>query len=120
MRRGFSLLEAVASLFLLSIVIVLAVNLLPSTRMTLRKGENLYQARVLAQSALARAQAVRFQDLASADLGDANRNGTVFRLERKVQPEGDRLRRVTVTVTWNEKTGPKELVSETLVADVPR
>lgn len=127
MRRGYSLLEAVAALFLLSLITILVLDLLPSTRLTIRHGENRYQAQQLAQSALARAEAGNFDDLVvgeSRALDDQTRGQVTFELERKVQTvaghDPARLRRVAVTVRWQERTGAKSITREVYVARVPR
>ncbi|MGE0494866.1 MAG: hypothetical protein AB7S38_36990 [Vulcanimicrobiota bacterium] len=127
MRRGYSLLEAVAALFLLSLITILVLDLLPSTRLTIRQGEDRYQAQLLAQSALAQAEAERFEELVvgeSRELDDQTRGTIVFHLERKVQTvaghDPDRLRRVAVTVRWQERTGAKSITREVYVARVPR
>lgn len=114
------------ALFLLSLITVLLANLLPSSRLTIRKGENRYQAQMLAESALDRARALRFQDLAPGvvALDPQERGGTTFELSREVAAvtghPTDRLLSVKVRVTWKEKTGDLELVREVYLANVPR
>lgn len=125
--RGASLLEAVAALFLLSLVLIFLLNLLPSARLTDLRAENRLQAGTLAQSALARAQAGSFDALVvgqKTDLGDVTCGTTVFDQQEQVAAVSgsgaDRLRDVTVTVRWREKTGPQKLVREVYVTNVPR
>ena len=124
--RGFSLLEAVLALFLLSLITILLANLLPSSRLTIKKGENRYQAQLLAESVLDRTRAERFDQLAlgNTTLDPEERGGTTYQLTREVGTvdghPADRLLSIKVRVTWREKTGDLELVRETYLANVPR
>lgn len=126
-HKGFSLAETVLSLFLLSLVVILLVNLYPTSMLTVRQGENRFQANQIAASELARLQSGSFDDLVVGSvtpLDPVVHNSMEF--ERRVEvfevppnPE-DHLKGVRVTVSWKERNELRQVSQELYVVDIEK
>lgn len=126
-RAGFSLAETVLSIFLLSLVVILLVNLYPTSMLTVRQGENRFQAEQIAASELARLQSESFDDLV---VGSAQDLDPVFheslRFDRRVEvfevpPNSDEhLKGVRVTVSWKERNEVRQVSQELYVVDIQK
>ena len=127
MRRGHSLIEAVLATFLLGLVVVLLLNLLPTSWWSIKKSEFRSQAASIAQSVISRAQAGAFEELqvgTTQTLPTVTRGGIDYTVRQTVGTVGTRppelLKSLRVTVSWATKDGEKTLTREIYLAKTPR
>lgn len=124
--RGVSATEVIFSLFLLTILVVLVMNLLPASMLGVRQSQQKLQAEEIAQSTLD-AQMVRpFPELTlgTQALQSVKLDNRVYELNMTVANHetepSDRLRKIIITVSWNHRGHRKELKREMWRADVER
>ena len=107
-------------------VAVLFLNLLPASFWATKKADNLQTAHAIASSKLEALRIGPFQDLTLGTwpVEVETRNGTEFSLTTEVTEldgrDPDLLKSVEVTVTWNERSGPKEAKVQTYISAVRR
>ena len=124
--RGLSMLEVILSAGILFLVMLVLLNLATTSLWGSKEGGERLSAEAHALSLLERYRAVPFpsyplgQPQSSAQVED----GTEYRMSLLASPvEGvspDRLRQLTVTVSWDSKRGPREAVLSAYVAPILR
>lgn len=123
--RGFTLAETVLGFGLLSLVIILVLNLFPSSMATVRTAEQRYQAETLASSILEEKSALPFAQLPVApeiDLGRQIYDQIPYQIYFQVSnADGDPayLRSLRVRVEWDYKTHHRQVLREVLVHKLP-
>ncbi|MBI3928912.1 MAG: type II secretion system protein [Armatimonadetes bacterium] len=124
--RGFSLLEMILALTLVLTVVMMVLNLLPSSRATVVRSEHQLQADNLAQTVLAEQMAMPFSALVLGEhpLDARSIGGATFTPSLEIfQVDGRdtlRLKGLRVTVAWSERTVPRSVVHEVWVPNVSR
>lgn len=120
-RRGFALIEAVFAFALVGFMLVVTLNLLPSSVVAVRKGEERLQAENLARSFLEQARGASFGSLAPGTT-DLESPLPQFIVQQEVYPvdgaDPDQLLGVRITVSWTARGRPQELVREVWVSRV--
>lgn len=117
MRRGLSLLETVVATFLFLLVVMLVVNLFPSSLFSLQQAELKQRAERLAQSRLNEVRVKKFSSLTPTAL--APEDEFTSRLDVLPYP-GSNLKILRVTVEWTERNEKRHVEREVWVTDVPR
>ncbi len=109
-RRGFSLLEIVISLFLLSAVVIMVLNLYPSTLLGMHHNRNRTQAELQASSALAQVRQSTFDDMPigldkilSKTKVEGVEYTTRLQVLKATRGDPDRLRVIRITTSWDDK-----------------
>ena len=115
-RRGFSLMEAIVALALLGLIVVLVLNIFPSTLYASQKASEQIEAENLAQSYLEEARLKPFSTLhlgAPLPLTPADAK---FRVTQEFyQPVGtdeEQTRGIRIIVHWSNKGTERELKRE--------
>ena len=125
MRRGFSLAETILGFAMISLVVVLVVNLVPSSMATVRTSEQRYRAETLAGSVLEEKSGLPFQQLPVGlvqDMGAQIYDQVAYQIYFQVSSsDGDPqyLRALRVSVEWNFKRHNRKVVREVLVHHLP-
>lgn len=119
-RLGFSLVETIVVASLLSTILLFAMGLIPSFKLSNKRASTEFQASTIAQSTLEAARSANFPSIA-----DSSRtvvvNGITFQEETKVTPSPTGLAKtVRVTVKWAWRGGQHELFRESVICRVPR
>jgi prepilin-type N-terminal cleavage/methylation domain-containing protein len=122
-RSGFSLLEVMISMFLLTILGLFVFNLFPVIRRGMQFTENQIYAAYLGKSLLEQARASGFDALApssgSQTLSGTD-NGVLFtqtiNYTVSINSVTTGEKRIFATMTWHEATGNRRMVIETLLA----
>ncbi len=115
--RGLSLLETVVATFLFLLVVVLVMNLFPSSLFSLQQAELKQRAERLCQSRLNEQRVRKFSSLVSTALPVEE----CFTPVLEVLPHpGTNLKILRVTVTWQERNQTRKVSREVWVTDVPR
>lgn len=117
MRKGLSLLETIISTFLFGMVLLLVMNFVPTSTLSLAQGERRTRAGLLAQSQLNEARARPFGTLESTPL--YQQDDMSWQLEVRSEKPG-RLKALKVTVGWQERGETRRLVGEVWTANVTR
>lgn len=121
MKRAFSLLETVFAIALVGFILILVVNLVPSSVLAVRRGEEQLQAENLARSVLEEARAAPFSALAVGTSTPPSPDPN-FTLSREVfavpNASVDRTLGVRVTVGWSRSGRPQQIVREVWVSSV--
>lgn len=122
-RTGFSLVEVVVALALIGVLLVFVLTVFPSIHRGARLAENHANAAFLGQSLLNQERARGF---ASAVPRSGSWTFPVTVEKRVVQQQmnyqvdvqalDSYRKRIWVTLTWSDSTGPKKVVVETLLA----
>lgn len=119
MRRGVSLVETLLAATLAGVVLVLVLNLFPSSMATVRKAEQRTRASALADSLLEARLTLPFRDLPvgyQQDLPDLSADGLDYRRRFTVAAvpgeSSDHLRALHVKVTWVYRDRTLELDRE--------
>lgn len=126
MNRGLSLLETVLSVFILSLVVLLLFELLPTSLLAVRRAEQRQLAGHLAASLIAERMATPFQSLPLGiePLDPIVSEGIEFtptiEVFRLPDYEPEKLKGVRVTVTWRERGKSWTVQREVLVSGVRR
>jgi hypothetical protein len=119
-RRGLSLSETMFSLAFLGLVMIVILNIFPTSMASVRSAEYRSQADSIAQTCLERHLYTRFADLPvglSKDLKTESLAPIDYSVHLDVlKADGDEqyLRRLRVTVRWEFKGVHREVVRETL------
>ena len=128
MRRGLSLLETVVAAFLFMLVVILVLNLFPSSLLALTQAELKARAARLAQSRLNEVRLRPFESLQvqgpREELLGEEYQGARLRafldVRRDPDSDPDRLKVLRVTVQWDERGRKRESVREVWVTRVRR
>lgn len=120
-RKGFSLVEALVSLFLIVVTGIVLLNLFPTSRKGLQLSENRLNATALGSNILEDARMKKFDDINELK-GNFEYKGTDndapfsqrFDYILNVESINEDLKRVWVEVTWTETTGSKKATVETV------
>lgn len=125
-KSAFTLVETLLSITLLGFVMILVMNLFPTSMASVRKAEQRYHAGTLASSILEQQASLPFQQLAvgtSRDLYTDTAQSVQYRphLEiQKVAGEDVRfLKSLRVTVKWTVRQQTHEIVRELWVHHLP-
>lgn len=125
-QRGFKLLEVMVATAIFFTVSIVFLNLLPAAFWATKKADNKMAAHAVAASKLEALRSGPFSDLTiGSPLREVQvRNGTEFSLTIEVEELAGRdpelLKNVVVTVSWNERSGPKEARVQTYITAVKR
>lgn len=119
--RGFSLVEAIVSLFLVIITAIVLLNIFPASRKGLQLSENRINAASLGSSILEDARKKKFDSI-SASTGSLEYKGTdnnapfsrVFNYKLNVQLINPDTKLLWVEVTWTEGKDSKKAIVETI------
>ena len=114
MKRGFSLAENLLAFSLISFVLILILNLFPSSMATVRRSEQRHQALTLADNILERQAARPFSKLLVGTVEESQQGDYKVHLEILAVPDEDQswLKRARVTVSWAYQGQPKEVIRE--------
>lgn len=123
-QKGFTLMEVLVAVFVLTIFIVVVFNIFPVTRHALQLSENHVNAVFLGKSLLEDARTAGFGSIApisgSRTFGGTD-NGNPFtrtiNYTVSMQALGVDKKRVWVTLSWHEFTGDRQIVLETTIVD---
>ncbi len=124
--RAFSVIEVVVAFGLLSVMVAIFFNLIPSSTLATYRAENRLSAANLAQNQLETLRAASFDDLADWDqkVESFTRGSTEFTLTTSVLPidsmNPDEIRQVVVKVQWIEREKQQTLSSELRVFNQSR
>lgn len=112
--RGFTLVENLMAFTLIALVIILLLNLFPSSMATVRKSEQRYEALTLAGNVLEQQAALPFGKLVVDSVHDSKVGDYKVRVEvLKVNGEDvNWLKRVRVTVSWTYQEQVREVTRE--------
>ena len=125
-QRGITATETIFSLFIVTILVVLVMNLFPATMLGIRRTEQRLQAEEIAQSTLDQYMIESFSDLT---LGDTNlpavklknfEYAVVVNVSEDTAQPSDRLRLIKATVSWTHRGKEESLSREIWRADVAR
>lgn len=123
--RGFSLAETVLGFALVSLVVILVINLVPSSMATVRSAEQRYRAETLAGSILEQKSSLPFAQLPigpEQDLGRQIYDQVPYQLYFQVSSsDGDPiyLRALRVRVAWSVKNRDRQISRELLIHHLP-
>jgi len=121
-KKGFSLVEALISIFLLILLLVFVLDVFPAVQRGLQLSENYVNAALLGHSLLEEVRSLDFDGIIPVS-GSKTYTGTrynrPFSLTMNYQIEVTTLdanrKQVWATVTWPEKTGEKQVIMETII-----
>lgn len=123
-RRGLSLLETIVSGFILSLIVIFMVSLFPSSMIAIQKSESKLEADALASTLIEEVRYQPFDSMAALPPGAVKRGKTNLTYSTEVEeiPGSDPryLKVVRVTVDWEERGEPRQLVREVWVHAVRR
>ncbi len=128
-KRGpaaLTLIEMIITTTLLGLIMLFLFNIYPNSVMAIRHGEHRLKAACVAQSTLEQKMASPFCDIDTlpALCKIAGEDGTVYALNYEASNIPDTnsllLRRIKVTVTWEEQMGRYSLFKECDVCDIRR
>ncbi len=116
------------SVFLVSMLTILILNLYPSSVMATRQAEQAQRADRIAQSVLSQAMSRPFASLAlglNETFPDETRGGIVYRSTLEVLPlpagsDPELARALKVTVNWEDRGKQRQVVHEVWVPKIPR
>lgn len=124
-RRGLSLMEIIVSMFVLGMVMIALFNLYPTSVLAVRRAEQQILANSVARSIVDRSLAGPYSALevdTTTDLPAEVREGTTFTPTVAVfdvpGQDVNLIKRLRVTVTWEERGVQKEVVHEVLVTSL--
>lgn len=124
--RAFSVIEVVVAFGLLSVMVAIFFNLIPSSTLATYRAENRLSASNLAQNQLETLRATSFDDLPgwNGKVESLTRGPTVFTVSTEVLPvdsmDPKELQLVKVKVTWTERDKQQSLSSELRVFNQSR
>lgn len=129
-RRGLTLIEVVVGGTLIALAVVVAVSALPATTILTNRGRFRVHALQVAQSTLEQQRARPWSALpappATVQLPNQTLEGTgtvfspVLSVTAVTGYDQQALRRITVSVTWEERGATQQVQHESMVARVPR
>lgn len=122
--RGLSLLETVVATFLFTLVVVLVMNLFPSSLFSLQQAELKQRAERLCQSRLNEQRVKKFSSHtlnSTTPLAVEEWEGHRLTPALEVLPHpGTELKILRVSVTWKERNQTRKVSREVWITDVPR
>ena len=117
--KGFSFIEVVVAFGLLSVMVAIFFNLVPSSTLATHRAENRLSAGNIGQNQLEKLRAESFSDLSSWDgrVEEVRRGSTTFTLSTTVSDlpapvNPDHLKLAKVRVTWRERNRDQSLEYE--------
>ncbi len=126
-RAGFSLIETVVAIFLLSLLTVVLLNLYPSSVLAVRRAEQIQTADSLAQSVLSQAASRPFSSLlvgANEALPETEVGGQTYQATLSIRAvagaDVETLKALQVTVRWSERNKSREVSHEIWVPRIQR
>lgn len=117
-RRAFSVIEVIVAFGLLSILVAIFFNLIPSSTLASMRAENRLSASNIAQNELESLRAAPYSGISArnGNVREEMRGPTRFRVETTVQDipgsEPNHLKLAKVRVTWSEKLKDQSLSYE--------
>ncbi|HIB68775.1 MAG TPA: hypothetical protein EYO33_27715 [Phycisphaerales bacterium] len=117
-RRAFSVIEVIVAFGLLSIMVAIFFNLIPSSTLASLRAENRLSASNIAQNELETLRSGAFSDLAAANgrVRTERRGSTQFKVETQVEDiagtRSDYIKLAKVKVTWAERQKNQSLSYE--------
>lgn len=121
---GLTLIEMIITTTLLGMILLFLFTIYPNAVMAIRSGEHRLKAANIAQSMLEKKMAVPFYDI-DTPLTEKNvtgEDGTAYALSCETLPIPDtntqRIRRIKVTVTWEEQRRQCSIFKEYDVCDI--
>lgn len=121
LQKAFSLMEVVVSLALMGLVIILVLNIFPSSLFATQSASNQIEAQMLAQSTLEEVRSAPFSGL-SAGVTTLSPPDSKYQVTREIfEPAGtdsEQTLGVRIRVRWNVKGRPKELTREVWISSV--
>lgn len=117
-RKGFSFIEVVVAFGLLSVMVAIFFNLIPSSALASLRAENRLSASNMAQNELETLRSSNFDTLLSVDgrVQQLKRGGTTFDLTTNVVEvpgsNPDHIKLVKVNVRWSERAKEQSLSYE--------
>lgn len=124
--RGLSLLETILSIFLLGMVVLVVMQLFPTSFLATRRSEQRAQAARVAEDVLSRQRALPFGQLivGATELEPVVSGGVSYAPRVEVfAPEGanpDKLNGIRVTVNWQERGKTWSVSRDFLQLKLPR
>lgn len=119
--RGFSLLETITAIALLGLVVILVLNIFPSSVLAASSGNDRIQAENLARSLLEEARALAFEDLTLGRTPLTSPDPR-FTVEREVyvprQGEVHQTRAVRIVVRWSKGNRRSSISREVWLSNV--
>ena len=114
MRRGYTLVENLMAFTLIALVMILLLNLFPSSMATVKRSEQRYEALTLAGNVLEQQAALPFTKLVPGSVVESEVGDFKIRTEvRKIDGEDPSwLKTVRVTVSWTYQEQTREVVRE--------
>ena len=126
MKRGLSLVETIFSLALLALVLIVVLNLFPSSMATVRVAEQRYRAETLAASVLDDQVSQPFSSLTvglSQDLAASIYDQVAYRPHLDISAAGTEdpnyLKSVKITVQWTYRGQPRAVIRELWIHHMP-
>lgn len=117
MKRAFTLVENLLAFTLISLVLILLLNLFPSSMATVRKSEQRYTAMTLAGSRLEDQTALPFSKLVVGSSEQSQHQDYQIRTQ-VLAIDGENkawLKLIRVTVSWKYRDQSRQVVRETRV-----
>lgn len=114
MRRGYTLVENLMAFTLIALVMILLLNLFPSSMATVKRSEQRYEALTLAGNLLEQQAALPFSKLVPGSAVESKVGDFKIRTEvRTIDGEDPSwLKSVRVTVSWTYQEQTREVVRE--------
>jgi prepilin-type N-terminal cleavage/methylation domain-containing protein len=125
-EQGLTLIEIIVSLLILSLVLILVLNLFPSSMAAARQGEQIVQADNIASSLLDEYAGKPFSKLVIGveDLEDREYDHVIYKPRLQILDIGgtdpDNLKGLRATVEWTVRGQKRTAVHELWVANVRR
>ena len=116
--KGFNLVEVVVAFGLLSVMVAIFFNLIPSSTLASKRGENRLAAGIIAQSELEKLRGLAFGELILEDEKEQEvmQGTTRFKLKSSVSDivgsDPSHIKQVKVTVSWPERNKEQSLSHE--------
>jgi len=123
-NQGFTLVEMIITTVLLGMIVLFLFNIYPNAVLAIRRGEHRLKASYAAQAVLERKIASSFYDIDAPLTGKTvtGDDGTVYTISYEALSLPDtnpqNLRRIKVTVTWEEQSSRCKVFKEYDVCDI--
>lgn len=104
--KGFTLIEVLITLIILSISLLALAGLMATTTKSNANGGHITEATTVAQDRLEQLRAVRWEDIGVGNSSDhvTGSTGVTYTRDSNVNPINTSLKEVTVTVRWIDRT----------------
>ena len=119
-RRGLTLIETSLGLTMILLVMLVVINLLPSSWIAMGVGEQKVYAANLAQSIIDEKRAGAWDQLQTGPIPDVILNGTTYRGTLDVDSSKPYLKKVTLRLEWDSGRGKQSLIRKASICNLPR